>query len=153
DLEVVLRSGCGDVIPGREVEQGAVQPAAGELDRGARPARDQLARGGIDRTAVAGGDHPVVAAGRHVRERHRDRPWHANPIRLPLEYLRGLQDSLRLGRLQRDYLQAVARLHAEGATIELRVAVTGRHELLSGTELVDVAEDYVLHRVPVGHRD
>ena len=50
--QVLGRPRRGDVVAGAEVEGRVGEPAAGELERGARAPGDQLAGRGVDRAAL-----------------------------------------------------------------------------------------------------
>ena len=129
---------------------------AGELDRAADLADEQLRRSGVDGAAAASGEHRVEAARRHVAERDRDRADGPHAVGLSLQVLDGGHDPARIGRLQADHLEAGVgtgiprgdRMSVQGGAL-----AAGRRELLAGAEVVNEAELDIGHRVAIGDRD
>ena len=62
-------------------------------------------------------------------------------------------DERRLRRLQRQHLELVLRRAGERLPVEERAAAAHRVPLLVRPEVVDVAEEDVVDRVALGHRD
>ena len=89
-----------------------------------------------------------------MAERDRLRAHHAHSIGERRELLEPVQHERRPRRLDREELDGVLGRTGQRLAVEERAAALDGRPLLVGAEVVDEAEDDVVHRLPaLGHRD
>ena len=134
--------------------RGAERRCFGKVDREAALADEQLRGGDVDERAALERADGVDAAGRQVAEREREGAHDPQPVS-EADDGRGLlgDETVSVASKERISIRSFGRTPPRAAPFEERpVAALGR-PFLARAEVVDVAEDDVVHRVAVRDGD
>src|SRR6476659_10088171 len=152
----VLGTGSDDARTLFEVERSGAERLLDveQVDREAQLAAEELRRGDVDRARRLERADGVDTTGGEMAERKGERAHDPQPVGEVGDLRRVPGDERRSRRLEGEDLDLLLRPHrAERLTIQGGALSATRRALLAGAEVVDEAEDDVVHRLAFGDRD